>query len=164
MLNIQTVTWVKAFKSGRSTFCGRQTTFIYPFNFFKGCLPQNLLSSFLNTLSNITNGEMHCIQFIFVCIYQWLQWFHYSLNLVIELLLNFIKEMCQAQFRPFMRPASLTLPPFVELMQNFILMQNTQKRDSIGRDEIFGTLLLKKSLFSPILDANLIFQIRPCMS
>ena len=147
MLNIQTVTWDKAFKSGRSTFCGRQTAFIYLFKFFKGCLPQNLLSSLMNTLSNITNVEMHCIQFIFVCIYQWLQWFHYSLNLVIELLLNFIKEMCPAQSRPFMRPANRTLPPFVKIMQNFILMQNTQKRDSIGCDEIFGTLLFKKKPF-----------------
>ena len=46
-------------------------------------------------------------------------------TLVIELLLNFIKEMCQAQSRPFMRPANRTLPPFVKIMQNFILMQNT---------------------------------------
>ena len=48
-------------KSGLSKFCGRvvkSRTYLcvsrqYPLKFFKGCLPQNLLSPLLNTLSQI---------------------------------------------------------------------------------------------------------------
>ena len=47
----------KVFKSGLSKFCGRQPlknlSRPYPFKFFKGCFPQNLLSALLNTLSQI---------------------------------------------------------------------------------------------------------------
>ena len=55
--------WNKVFKSGLSKFYGRRPLKILkgygllkqtiPFKFFKGCLPQNLLSSLLNTLSHI---------------------------------------------------------------------------------------------------------------
>ena len=38
----------KVFKNGPSEICGRQ-----PFKFFKGCLPQISLGSFLNTLLHI---------------------------------------------------------------------------------------------------------------
>ena len=30
------------------------------------------------------------------------------------------------------------MPPFVKIMQSFILMQNTYKKDWIGSSEIFG--------------------------
>ena len=55
--------WDKVFRSGLSKFFGRQPLKIfkdmvclsgpYPSKFFKGCLPQNLLSPFLNTLSHL---------------------------------------------------------------------------------------------------------------
>ena len=43
----------KVFMSGLSKFCGRQTLTrdMVCLKFFKGCLPQNLLSPLLNTLS-----------------------------------------------------------------------------------------------------------------
>ena len=47
------------FKSGLSKFCGRQPfkgyplSRPYPLNFFKGCLPQNLISPLSNTLSHM---------------------------------------------------------------------------------------------------------------
>ena len=44
--------WDKVFKNGLSKFCGRQPL-NFPFKFFKACLPQNLLSPLLNTLSHI---------------------------------------------------------------------------------------------------------------
>ena len=53
----------KVFRSGLSKFCGRQPlkkfkhmvclSEPYPSKFFKGCLPQNLLSPLLNTLSHL---------------------------------------------------------------------------------------------------------------
>ena len=39
-----------------------------------------------------------------------------------------------------------TLTPFVKIIQNFILMQNTLKRDYVGNSEIFGTLFPKKKV------------------
>ena len=51
--------WDRVFKSGPSKFCGRQPLKYfkylrpYPFNFFKGCLQQNLPSPLLNTLSQL---------------------------------------------------------------------------------------------------------------
>ena len=36
------------------------------------------------------------------------------------------------------------LPPFVKIMQSFILMQNTKKRYWLVGGEIFGALLFKK--------------------
>ena len=52
--------WDKIFKSGPNKICGRQPlkhlkgygllSRPYPFNFFKGCLPQILLGPLLNTL------------------------------------------------------------------------------------------------------------------
>ena len=55
-------------------------------------------------------------------------------------------------------------PPSVKIMQSFILMQNTQKRDQIQGGEILGVIFFqkKKCPFWLILDAVLIFQIRPC--
>ena len=57
--------WDKVFKSGLSKFCGRQPLKNFrgygllkqtiSSKFFKGCLPQNLLSPLLNTLSHITS-------------------------------------------------------------------------------------------------------------
>ena len=53
------VIWDKVFKNGLNKICGRQPlknnegiwlSRQYPFKFFKGCLPQILLDSFLNTL------------------------------------------------------------------------------------------------------------------
>ena len=47
--------WDKVFKSGLSKFCGRPYLCLsgqYPLKFFEGCLPQNLLSPLLNTLSH----------------------------------------------------------------------------------------------------------------
>ena len=53
----------KVFKSGLSKFCrrlplknfkGYDLFKPYPFKFFKGCLPQNLLSPFLNTLAHLS--------------------------------------------------------------------------------------------------------------
>ena len=55
--------WDKVFNNGQSKICGRQplknlSCMVclgrrYHFKFFKGCLPQILLSSFLNTLSHM---------------------------------------------------------------------------------------------------------------
>ena len=36
------------------------------------------------------------------------------------------------------------LPPFAKILQSFILMQSTYKRDWIEGGEIFGALFLKK--------------------
>ena len=47
------IIWDKKFKSGLSKFCGRQPLKANFKSFFKGCLPQNLLSPLLNTLSHI---------------------------------------------------------------------------------------------------------------
>ena len=53
--------WDKVFKGGQSKFCRRQPlkklkgyglSRPYPFKFFKGCLPQILLSPLLNILSH----------------------------------------------------------------------------------------------------------------
>ena len=41
--------WVKVFENGPSKICERQH-----FKFFKGCLPQSFLGSFLNTLFHLT--------------------------------------------------------------------------------------------------------------
>ena len=38
---------------------------------------------------------------------------------------------------------SRVLHPFVKIIQSFILMQNTKKRDLIGRGENFGSLFFK---------------------
>ena len=57
--------WDKVFKNEPSKIYGRQTlknlkgygllkADYVPFKFFKGCLPQILLSPFLNTLSHVT--------------------------------------------------------------------------------------------------------------
>ena len=49
--------WDKVLKSRLSKFCGRQPLknfkLPYSFKFFKGCLPQNLLSRLLNTLFHL---------------------------------------------------------------------------------------------------------------
>ena len=55
--------WVKVFKNGPIKICGRRLSKIwsdmvylsrrYHFKFFKGCLPQNFLGPFLNTLTHI---------------------------------------------------------------------------------------------------------------
>ena len=47
--------WDKVLKSGLSKFCGCRP---YPFKFFKGCLLQNLLSPFLNTLSHMSGMKV----------------------------------------------------------------------------------------------------------
>ena len=58
---IFTSRWDKVFKGGPNKFCGRQPLkhlkgYIWSaFKFFKGCLPQNLLSPLLNTLSQISS-------------------------------------------------------------------------------------------------------------
>ena len=44
----------QVFKNGTSEICGRR---LYHFKFFKGCFPQVLLSPFLNTLSQMTQGN-----------------------------------------------------------------------------------------------------------
>ena len=41
-------------------------------------------------------------------------------------------------------PNSRALPLFVKIMQSFILMQNTKKRNLIACGEIFGSLFSKK--------------------
>ena len=56
-------TWEKVLKSGLCKFCGRQPlknlkgygllSRPYPFKYFKGCLPQNLLGPLLNTSSHM---------------------------------------------------------------------------------------------------------------
>ena len=48
------VIWDKVFKSGLSTFCGRQPLNVEADKFFKCCLPQNLLSPLLNALSHLS--------------------------------------------------------------------------------------------------------------
>ena len=49
-----------------------------------------------------------------------------------------------------------TLPPFMKIIQSFILMQNTWKRDRKWVQEyIFGAPFFKKVAFWLILDANL---------
>ena len=53
-LNIKHDKWDKAFKSGLSKFCGRQHLKNLSASTFKGCLPQNVLSPLLNTLSQMT--------------------------------------------------------------------------------------------------------------
>ena len=51
--------WVKVFKNGPSKICGRQPLKnlkcygLHYLTFFKGCLPQILLSPFLNTMTQI---------------------------------------------------------------------------------------------------------------
>ena len=47
------IIWNKVFKNGPSKICGRQPLKNLKFKFFKGCLPQILLGSLLNTLSHI---------------------------------------------------------------------------------------------------------------
>ena len=57
------ILWDKVFNSGLNKFCGRQPLKklkgyrilkqTISFKFFKGCLPQNLLSPLLNTLSHL---------------------------------------------------------------------------------------------------------------
>ena len=41
-------------------------------------------------------------------------------------------------------PGNWKLPPFMKIMQSFILMQTTQKRNSIEGGEIFAAILFKK--------------------
>ena len=60
--------WDRVFKNGRSKICGRQPLKIlkgytlYPFKFFKGCLPQILLDSFLNNLDlMLSRIQLHTI-------------------------------------------------------------------------------------------------------
>ena len=51
MLN--TIESAEVFKNGPSKICGRHRLKIYPFKFFKGCLPQILLGPFLNTWTQL---------------------------------------------------------------------------------------------------------------
>ena len=53
----------------------------------------------------------------------------------------------QALIQTFYASNSWALPLFVKIMQSFILMQNTQKRDRIACGEIFGFLLKKHTHF-----------------
>ena len=52
--------WDKVFKNRPSKICGREPLKSRPylFNFCKGCLPQNLLSALLNTLSHLSHWNM----------------------------------------------------------------------------------------------------------
>ena len=52
IINYKMYIWDKVIKNGPSKVCGRQP-YPYPFEFFKGCLPQILLGPFLNTLTHI---------------------------------------------------------------------------------------------------------------
>ena len=52
----------KVFKNGPSKICGSCLSRTYHFKFFKGCLPQILLGTFLNTLSHI-----QVLQFALYC-------------------------------------------------------------------------------------------------
>ena len=66
--------WVKAFKNGPSKICGRQPLKnlkwlvclgkSYHFKLFKGCLPQILLDTFLNTLTQILFDDLPFGEFI----------------------------------------------------------------------------------------------------
>ena len=53
---IYKIIWDKVFKSGLSRFCGRQPlkNFKQTISLVKDCLPQNLLSPLMNTLSYIS--------------------------------------------------------------------------------------------------------------
>ena len=53
--------WVKVLKNGQSKICGRQPVCLgraYHFKFFKVYLPQVLLGPFLNTLTDISRGNV----------------------------------------------------------------------------------------------------------
>ena len=58
ILTISTIIWAIALRSGLSKFYGRQPLKNFKWyghsKFFKGCLPQDLLSPLLNTLSQMT--------------------------------------------------------------------------------------------------------------
>ena len=73
----------KVFMSGLSKFCGRQTLTrdMVCLKFFKGCLPQNLLSSLLNTLSHI----LYIPDLLVICI---ASMFSYLLHMHFILLLD----------------------------------------------------------------------------
>ena len=73
----------KVFMSGLSKFCGRQTLTrdMVCLKFFKGCLPQNLLSPLLNTLSHI----LYIPDLLVICI---ASMFSYLLHMHFILLLD----------------------------------------------------------------------------
>ena len=58
--------------------------------------------------------------------------------------------MEQVLIQNFYASGSRRLSPFVKIMQSFILLQNTEKRDWIGGGEIFGALFSQKWTFWPI--------------
>ena len=74
----------KVFMSGLSKFCGRQTLTrdMVCLKFFKGCLPQNLLSPLLNTLSHII---LYIPDLLVICI---ASMFSYLLHMHFILLLD----------------------------------------------------------------------------
>ena len=87
--------WVKVFKNGSSKIFGRQPlknlqwyglpSRPYYFKFFKGCLPQILLGSFLNTLTHFILLFQHrqYAQAIFLLLIHWeraMCWWWRSLN------------------------------------------------------------------------------------
>ena len=51
----------------------------------------------------------------------------------------------QALIQPFNESNSQVLRPFVKIMQSFLLMQNTWKRNWIGGGEIFGSPFIQKN-------------------
>ena len=57
--------WDKVFKNGPSKIRGRQPVLgrVYPFKFFKGCLPQILLGPLLNTFSHICYISQNSVSF-----------------------------------------------------------------------------------------------------
>ena len=73
----------KVFMSGLSKFCGRQTVTrdMVCLKFFKGCLPQNLLSPLLSTLSHI----LYIPDLLVICI---ASMFSYLLHMHFILLLD----------------------------------------------------------------------------
>ena len=56
-----------------------------------------------------------------------------------------------------------TLSRRTKIMQSFISVQNSQKRDSTEIVEIFGAIFSQRCLFWPILGTAVIFWIRPCL-
>ena len=57
VVNSSIFIWVRVFKNGPGTICGRQPLKILNFTFLKGCLPQILIGPLLNTLTH----SQHCI-------------------------------------------------------------------------------------------------------